>query len=64
MIEWSFAADYLENEKGDIDPHEAKEWLEDHKHIIDWEQFEEWAKQVQGTEGYEWLDEVFQMWEA
>ena len=64
MIEWEYVAAYLENQRGETNPLEAKEWLEDHKHIIDWTEFDLWVEQVKDKEGYEWLLEVFEMWEA
>lgn len=63
MIEWSYVAEYLEEHKGEIDPYEAKYWLERHRHMIDWKQFKDWSIEVRGKEGYEWLDEVFRMWQ-
>jgi len=55
MIEWDYVTEYLENQKGDTNPWEAKEWLEDHKHIIDWAEFDLWVESVKDKEGYEWL---------
>ena len=46
LIEWSYAAEYVEENKWDMDPVEARKWLEDHAEIIDWDQFTEWAEKV------------------
>ena len=63
LIEWSYVAQWIEENLADMEIDTAREWLEDHAEIIQWSQFYKWAEEVEGKPGYEWLDGVFEAWD-
>ena len=54
----------IEENLSDINAELMYQWFIDNEDRIYWNEFLSWKDDVEGTYGYDWVDELFEMWQV